>query len=347
MPSPHDSDHPSSAGLALSDSGAETGHPLSTKEEDIVNGMHAPTRFWLVIAALALGLATLAIGMIFFLVWASVLSVEVMGSGLALLAVGSLLLGPWRVAAERPPSPTVTADATSAQPDESAPAAALATAYVAPAASEAPAAPEVAPSPEPVPEPVAPDEPQPEASAAEPEETPPPAALDEAAPAPEVIPAPARKAAQPTNGHTSQNGHTDPALPTPSASDMVSLAKPSLTALPQSYPRPSGGYTLDADAEDLSQLLGDVAEQTVIAIATKGQRGIERRERMATKIDTFSHDMAVDPNYAPVVDFLMAISALLRAGKPIPAAQDLVDPFDGLYGYVLTLIRRKTGKTND
>ena len=223
MPSPHDSDHPSSAGLALSDSGAEeTGHPLSTKEEDIVNGMHAPTRFWLVIAALALGLATLAIGMIFFLVWASVLSVEVMGSGLALLAVGSLLLGPWRVAAERPPSPTVTADATSAQPDESAPAAALATADVAPAASEAPAAPEVAPSPESTTEPVAPDEPQPEASASStPEETPPPAALDETAPTPEVVPAPARKAAQPTNGHTSQNGHTDPALPTPSASDMV------------------------------------------------------------------------------------------------------------------------------
>ena len=117
--------------------------------------------------------------------------------------------------------------------------------------------------------------------------------------------------------------------------------------LPHDYPRPSGGYWIDAEAEDLSQLLGDVAEQTVMAVATRGQRGVERRERMASKIDAFVQEMSVDPSFAPVVAFLESISALLRAGKPIPASKELVDPFDGLYDAVLTFIRRKTGRTHD
>jgi hypothetical protein len=117
--------------------------------------------------------------------------------------------------------------------------------------------------------------------------------------------------------------------------------------LPHGYPRPSGGYSIDAEAEDLSQLLGDVAEQTVMAVATRGQRGVERRERMASKIDAFGQEMSVDPSFAPVVAFLESISALLRAGKPIPASKELVDPFNGLYDAVLTFIRRKTGRTHD
>jgi len=117
--------------------------------------------------------------------------------------------------------------------------------------------------------------------------------------------------------------------------------------LPHDYPRPSGGYWIDAEAEDLSQLLGDVAEQTVMAVATRGQRGVERRERMASKIDAFGQEMSVDPSFAPVVAFLESISALLRAGKPIPASKELVDPFNGLYDAVLTFIRRKTGRTHD
>jgi hypothetical protein len=343
MPSPQDSDHTSSAGLALSDSGAETGHPLPTKEEGTVKVTHPSTRFWLVITALVLGLATLVIGIIFFLIWSTALSVEVMGSGLALLAVGGLLLGPWRIPAERASSATIAPAPASAPPEDS-PAVEQAPADVASEASEVRAEreaapiPEIAPVPEAPPEAVVPDAP-PEASAAASEETPAPEAAPEAAPA--------RKATRPRTSLKPSNGHTDPSLPTPAAGDLITLAKPSLSALPESYPRPSGGYTLDTEAEDLSQLLGDVAEQTVIVMATKGQHGIERRERMATKIDTFSHDMAVDPNYAPVVDFLTSISALLRAGQPIPATQTLVDPFDGLYGYVLTLIRRKTGGTHN
>jgi hypothetical protein len=35
------------------------------------------------------------------------------------------------------------------------------------------------------------------------------------------------------------------------------------------------------------------------------------------------------------------MAALLRAGKLIPPAKPLVDPFDGLYQYVLTLVRRR------
>jgi hypothetical protein len=335
MPGPHDPDHTSSAGLVLRDAGEETGNRMSAKEEDTVKGSRAPTRFWMVTAALLVGVVTLALGFIFFSTWPGVLAVEVIGAGLALLATGILLTGAWRASAQ-PTSPSAT-EALDDRPAEPAPAVALVSPDSAPSipavtALEPPAAPASAPAPE-----------QPEASAAAPEvPLAPPTAL-------EAPPIPARKPTRPKASLPPQNGHTaaEASRPRPRARDDTLLPRPPLTNLPQRYPRPSGGYSIDAEAEDLSQLLGDVAEQTVIAIATRGQRGVERRERMASKIDAFSQEMAADPHFAPVVAYLESISALLRAGQPIPAPKALVDPFDELYGYVLTLIRRKTGKTHD
>jgi type IV secretory pathway VirB10-like protein len=324
MPSPHDPDHPSSAGLAVDDAGEATGNATSAQEEDSVKASRRPTRFWLGLAALVLGLATLAIVFFFFSHWAPVVAAETIGAGVALLAIcGLLLSGGWRAAPVSPTAPVDAATATAERPTEASPAATL----------ETPAAPAIAATPEQTPEAAAPDKEPPE---------------DSSAAAPEA--APARKSTRPQSSKPPQNGHAPAAeasLPAAPASDEAPVSKPPLTNLSQSYPRPVGGYALDTEAEDLSQLLGDVAEQTVIAIATKGQRGVERRERMASKIDGFSQEMSLDLNYAPVVAYLESISALLRAGKPIPASQPLVDPFDGLYGYVLTLIRRKTGKTHD
>jgi hypothetical protein len=331
MPGPHDPDHTGSAGVALSDAGEETGNHLSSKEEGTVKGSRARTRFWLGMAALLSGLATLAIGLIFFSTWPGVLAAETIGAGLALLAICGLLLPDTRRAATASPHTADAPDAALDHPAEPPSATALASPDAASATLEPPAAPAAAP--EPAAE-------QPEASAA-------PAVAPEPA-APEA--APASQPTQPKTGLPQQNGHAAAARTPRSRSKAeadASVPRPPLTNLPLSYPRPSGGYPLDTEAEDLSQLLGDVAEQTVIAIVTRGQRGKERRERMASKIDAFSQDMAVDPNYAPIVAFLESISALLRAGQPIPASQALVDPFDGLYGYVITLIRRKTGRTHD
>ncbi len=355
MPSPHDPTHQSSTGLAIGDEGAETGNRISTKDEGTMKAARRPPRFWLGLAALLLGLATLAIVFFFFSTWSGVLAAEGVGAGLALLATCFLLVtGVWRDPAsqrasslpdgaldlpgETAPAATLEPTAVSApEPTPSTPAAAIV---------EPPAAPAETPAPEPAVASAAPPLEQPEAA-----EAAPPATL-EAAPAPEAAPTPARKPTRPRPAQPTHNGHSgelEAVRPKGSRStgDDPPVAKPSLTTLPQSYPRPSGGFALDIEAEDLSQLLGDVSEQTVIAIATRGQRGVERRERMAGKIDSFSQEMSVDPDYAPVVAFLESISALLRAGKPIQPSRALVDPFDGLYGYVLTLIRRKTGQTHD
>jgi hypothetical protein len=358
MPGPHDPNHTSSAGLALRDAGEETGNPASTKEGRTVKGSR---RFWLVMAALLAGLATLAIGFIFFSTWPGVLAVETIGAGVALLAIFTLLLtGGWRAATDEPLSAADARDATLDQPAEPSPVAALAAPAVAPesppltapaaAALEPPAAP-AAPAPDQPPESAAPAATQLAAGAGAvpaPEALAVPPAAPEPAPAPEAEPP--RKSARRKTGQAAQNGHAAPAeppRPKPKARSDAPVPRPPLTNLPQSYPRPAEGYTIDTEAEDLSQLLGDVAEQTVIAVATRGQRGVARRERMAGKIDALSQEMSIDPNFAPIVAFLESISALLRAGKPIPARQELVDPFDGLYDYVLTLIRRKTGQTHD
>lgn len=334
MPGPHDPNHSGSTGLALGEAGEETGTTTSAKEEDTVKASRRLTRFWLGLAAFVLGLATLAIVFFFFPTWPNALVAEAIGAGAALLALCVILLtGGWRAAPVRPDAP---ADLTAAPegPAEAAPAAVSMPTDETVATPEPPAAPAIAPTPEPAPEAAIPH--------AEP-----PAASSGAAPEAEA--APATEPARPKTGLPPQNGHAAirRSAPTAPTDDVIAISRPSLTDLPVSYPRPIGGYSLDVEAEDLSQLLGDVAEQTVIVLVTKGKRGIERRERMASKIDAFSQEMAVDPNYAPVVAYLESISALLRAGKPIPATRALVDPFDGLYGYVLALIRRKTGMTHD
>ena len=339
MPGPHDPNHTGNAGVALSDAGEETGNPISSKEGGTVKGSRARTRFWLGMAALLLGLATLAIAFIFFSTWPGVLAAETFGAGLALLAICALLLPTTRRAAvASPDSASAATDAALERPAE--PSSAVAPADTAIATLEPPAAPVAEPASEPAAASAAPGVDQPEASAA-------PAAAPESG-APEA--APARQPTRPKTGAPPQNGHAaaarTPRTRAKTEAD-IPVPRPPLTNLPLSYPRPSGGYSIDAEAEDLSQLLGDVAEQTVIAVATRGQRGVERRERMAGKIDAFSQEMAGDPNYAPIVAFLESISALLRVGQPIPASHALVDPFDGLYGYVITLIRRKTGRTHD
>ena len=84
-----------------------------------------------------------------------------------------------------------------------------------------------------------------------------------------------------------------------------------------------------------------------MVMLTRGQRGTARRERMATKIEAFRTEMALDPEYAAVTNFLESITGLLRAGAIVPASRPLVEPFDGLYDYVLTLIRRKSGMQHD
>jgi hypothetical protein len=350
MPSPHDPDHQGSTGLALGDEGAETGSVIRTKEEGTIQASRRPPSFWLGLAALVVGLATLAIVFFFFSSWSDVLAAESVGAGLALLAAFFLLvMGAWREQAHSavndPPvgvhdSPGEPASAATLEPPEVI-AADPAGFIVADTLVEAPSEPASASTPEP-----------PAAPATAPEAEEPPvtdaASLHGADAAPELAAPP--KATRPKTLQPTHNGHSGelPAVRlTSPASDDAPVVKPALTGLPQSYPRPSGGYTLNTEAEDLSQLLGDVAEQTVIVMATKGQRGVERRERMAAKIDAFSQDMSVDPDYAPVVAFLESISALLRAGKTIQPIRELIDPFDGLYGYVLTLIRRKTGMTHD
>src|SRR6185437_2606312 len=129
---------------------------------------------------------------------------------------------------------------------------------------EPPATPAALPPPEPA---AAPADPAEEPPAATDAATP---AASEAAPEPAAAPPPARKPTRPKTGQPMHNGHSgelEAVRPTRPASDDAPVSKPSLTTLPQSYPRPSGGYALNAEAEDLSQLLGDVAEQTVIAIA--------------------------------------------------------------------------------
>lgn len=351
MPGPHDPNPTSSTGVVLRDAGEEMGNPTSAKEEGTVKGLRSVTRFWLVMAALLLGLATLAIGFIFFFFWPGVLAGESIGAGIALLALSGLLL----IGARRA---TDNSAATLDRPAEPDPANPIAPPDVAPTAHtdtasaatlESPPAPAAVPAAEPVPESAAPSVEQAEVSAAAAPAPEAPAA-PEPAPAPEAEPAPPRPAAPRTNGLAAQDGNAARASrtrPRPAAREDTALPRPPLSLLPHGYPRPSGGYSIDAEAEDLSQLLGDVAEQTVMAVATRGQRGVERRARMATKIDAFGQEMSVDPNFAPVVAFLEAISALLRAGKPIPASQALVDPFDGLYDAVLTVIRRKTGRTHD
>ncbi len=361
MPGPHDPNHTSGAGLALRDEGEETAHPTPTKEKRPVKGSHTKTRFWLGIAVFLLGLAALVTGFIFYPGWSGALTAEYSGAGVALVALLTLLFTrAWRGASKR----EITKEELQAAPPDllaepAAPTALIAPALPAEASSQpTPATTTVeppnesvdAPSPERAPE-VSQMEarvaaPPPDAPASEP-------AAPEPTPASTTAPPPAPKPTSPDVGKAAQNGHNGHAPPTalprtrarPTPGVDPSVPPPPLTGLSQRFPAPIKGYA--TDAEEISELLGNIAEQTVMAVATRGKRGLERRERMAARIEAFRQEMAVDPNYQEVAAFLEAIVALLRAGKIIPASTRLEDPFDEFYEYVLTLIRRKTGQTQD
>src|SRR5579859_4299246 len=347
MPGPHDPNHTSSTGLALRDEGEETAHPTSTKEERRVKDSPPKTRFWFAIVALVLGLATLALGFIFYPTWPGALAAEVIGAGLALLAVcGLLIAGAWHGASKTQIDQAEAPETLPAQPAEPSSTAVLsspdlpveAPPQTAPAITtlEPPAEPTLAPANEPALEAAVPEISQAEDSALS---APPEAPASEA---PAETSARMRKRAQPQPGQKApneQNGQTPTAgLPRARArrGEDAALPLPPFPRLQRSL-LPSIGSEIDA--EEISQLLGDIAEQTVMAFATRGKRGLERRTRMAAKIDAFRQEMSVDVNYKEVVAYLDAIIALLRAGQIIPASPALVDPFDEFYNYVLTLIR--------
>jgi hypothetical protein len=355
MAGPHDSDHAHGTGLTLRAEAEETAHSTPAKDERIVKASRAGSRFWLAMAALVPGLAALAIGFIYFSSLHGTLAAETIGAGLALLIVSSLLLsGVWGPAKSAEPGSADTPITAPAQPAASSPPAA-------PAFPEAlPQTAPTIPSPESPAEALAlpgtaypsePDTPnagkrEANAAAALDAETSPGAAAPGAAPAAELAPtseAPKRPARQKT-----QNGHAAPATRAPrtrakrAPKDGAAAPLPSITRLSQHFPLPAGSKQIDTQAEDLGSLLGMVAEQTVTAVITEGQPGAEHRARLAEKIDAFRQDMAVDPDYAPVVAFLESLVALLRAARPIPPVKTLVDPFDGLYEGVVSLIRSKT-----
>lgn len=365
MAGPHDPDHAPGAGLALRAEAEATAHITATKEQRMVKESRTQTRFWLVMATLIPGLAALAIGFIFFSALPGTLAAETIGAGLALLVVCILLLtGVWGPARNAEPGGASASVVTSDRPAEPS-AAAPASPDIAPEAlpQAAPTAIEPEPSAEDAAPPDAERAPEPAASGADereasvglaasgdaPTASAAPPALE---PAPAAEPAPTRDAPKRPTGQRGQNGHATPATTAPrtrarrASTDGAVPPLPALTNLPQRFPLPIGSKQLDTEAEDLSNLLGAVAEQTVTAVVTRGQPGLEHRARLAGKIDAFRQEMAVDPDYAPVAAFLESLVALLRAARPIPAAAALVDPFDGLYESVLTLIRSKTRKSN-
>lgn len=361
MAGPHDPDHASSAGLALRAESEETAHFVSTKEARAVNDSRTPPRFWLVLATLVPGLAALAIGIIFFSALPGTLAAETIGAGLALLIVCVLLLtGVWGPVKRAQPSGALAA-ASVAAPDRTAEPAAPTSPDSTPetpsqtaptTATEASNDAAVLPEAVAVPELDAAEAGESAASAA--------AALPDAPPAPRRAtpkpePAPTKEPPTPRRatpkraaGQTGQNGHAIPAAPRTRASrtplDDAPLPLPPPLNLAEHFPPFAGPPQLEIDPEKLGTLLGDVADQAVTAVVTSGPPGVEHRTRLAERIDAFRRDLAIDPNYAPIAAFLEAMVALLRAGEPIPASEPLVDPFDGLYEYVLLLIERKTGK---
>ncbi len=339
MLSQHDPDHAGSASLVLPDETEETVHSAPAKKDIKVKESRSPARFWLGLVALLLGLATLATGLIFFSTLPATLAAEVLGAGLALLIVAAFLVsGIWRPTARRQTLEAATAEAARDLPAPPAPA-------------DTPIQPETA-APTPVPTLEAPAT-APIASAAEARPAsasqPEPTTEGEAAPAASTEAPAGKRATRPRASapHTGQNGSATPHARAKALADGTDPRLPALTGLPHDLPPHADRTLIDAQANDLAELLGDVAEQSVLVMLTKGQRGAQRRQRMADKIEAFRKDMARDPDYAQVAHFLEAIVGLLRAGKPIPASRPLVDPFDGLYDYVLKLIRRKGGTLHD
>ncbi|GEM_PF-2183643 len=353
MAGPHDPNHARSSGLTLHAEAAETAHSTPAKDERIVKASRAGSRFWLAMAALVPGLAALAIGFIFFSTLQGTLAAETIGAGLALLVVSGLLLsGVWGQAKSAQSAGTETPIAAPERPVEipslPAPASPDTTPEALPQIAAITAAPEQTTEAAALPDKASPSAPASDTGEASPDAAKEPgvAAAPEAAPAAEPAPAPAppkRPARQKT-----QNGHAAPAWRAPrtrtrrTPKDDAAPALPPITRLSQRFPLPAGSKQIDTQAEDLGSLLGMVAEQTVTAVITGGQPGEEHRARLAEKIDAFRRDMAVDPDYAPVVAFLESLVALLRAARPIPPVKTLVDPFDGMYEGVVSLIRSKT-----
>lgn len=336
MPSPHDPDHSRGASVLLPEEMEETERHIPGGKALKSNTPPALARFWLGLIAFLFGLATMTTGLILFSAWPGALAVEVMGAGLALLGICVLVIsGAW-LSARAQPREAIISDAS---PN-------LATL---PAPPAAPSSPEIHPSPPASTEPII-------APAVSPEEDTIQADGNVAAGASAETPAAAASEAAPGKRATrprkqaDQNGQ-QPARPNPrpvSALGSVTEPRlPALTNLPIGLPPLVDRNLIDADANDLGDLLGDIAEQTVLAMLTRGQRGTQRRERMAAKIEAFRKEMTLDPDYAAVTNFLESITGLLRAGTIMPASRPLIEPFDGLYEYVLTLIRRKSGTQHD
>jgi len=347
MLSQHDPDHAGSASLLLPAEAEETGHSAPTKKELKVKESQSSARFWLGLIVLLLGLATLATGFIFFSTLPGTLAAEVIGAGVALLIVaGFLVSGTWRPRAQQQPSEAPIAEASPDLPAPPAPATAPIHPETTPptpaliAELPATASEPISEAPAPILEPSASEAPPASASQLEATTEPEPAPTEEPA-----APLPAQSLDKPTTrqrapaARTSQNGDALPRAKAPSSDTEPRL--PALTGLPHDLPPHADRTLIDAQANDLGELLGNVAEQSVLVMLDKGQRGVQRRKRLADKIEAFRNDMARDPDYMQVTHFLEAMIGLLRVGRPIPASRPLVDPFDDLYDYVLKLIRRK------
>jgi hypothetical protein len=339
MPSPHDPDHTRGASVLLPEEMEETERHVSGGKALKANDSPSSARFWLGLIAFLFGLAVLATGLIFFSAWPGTLAVEVVGAGLALLGICALVIsGAWLPTRPRPKEASIS----DASPDLS----------TSPASPATPPTPEIHSSPpastEPISLPAVPSleetiQAEVNAATGASSETP-------AAAASEAAPAPGKRTTRPQKPEA-QNGQRQSARPSPRPSSALGSVTeprlPALTNLPAGLPPFVDRNLIDADANDMGDLLGDIAEQTVLAMLTRGQRGTQRRERMAAKIEVFRKEMAVDPDYAAVTNFLESITGLLRAGTIMPASRPLVEPFDGLYDYVLTLIRRKSGAQHD
>ncbi len=337
----HDPNHSPGAGLVLSESAEETAEATLAGKVSSAQASRSRTGFWAGMVMIVLGAVALGAGLIYFFVAPGLLSLESMGSGLGvLLLCGLLVVGARRLieapAEQAPPRITTPLDS-----------------------SDAPAPPEPLTSSV-VPPPVFPETPLavplPEAALSDPVDTAPPASASdtppeeaaEAAPAPaEPKKRPARKPGKSASGTSAQNGHAlAENVPTLAAGQAETSAPkdvvmPSLAHLPERYHLSATHAVIDEDVDTLGDLLGRVAEQGAMLMTAKGRQGAQRRANLAQKIEQFQQDMARDPDYMPVADFFAAMAALLRAGTLIPPVKPLVDPFDGLYQYVLTLVRRR------
>ncbi|HEY7122506.1 MAG TPA: hypothetical protein VH540_01025 [Ktedonobacterales bacterium] len=323
----HDPNHSSGAGLVLSESAEETAEATLAGKVPSAQASRSRTGFWAGMVMALLGAVALGAGLIYFFARPGLLSLEGMGSGLGVLLLCGLLVVGARRLIEAPAEQAPPRITTPLEP------------FDAPAPSE-PLTSSVVPPPE-----AAPGAPADAAPAAPTSDTLPEPELEAAPAAPGKKSA--RKPGKSASGTSAQNGHTSAEnVPTLTAGQAETSAPgeatmPSLANLPERYHLSATHAVIDEDVDNLGDLLGRVAEQGAMLMTAKGRQGAQRRATLAGKIEQFQHDLAHDPDYAPVADFFASMAALLRAGKLIPPAKPLVDPFDGLYQYVLTLVRRR------